>query len=182
MLIDLRNRFAIQFLGPLWWQSPQEAREDWGEWSEENPQGSPTGCLMLRNGMLFIHFFNAIKCLLRWLSHYIIIIFIIPSVFSSQSLIKLSIKHTAWQQASTLHQGRRARNALNSTRRISEICQFVEKVCRHSNSGYQYKTTGLTNPEEEKTCTQQRNFCARPRCNCAKYSSCVPMILQKTDS
>lgn len=38
MLIDFRNHFAIEVLGPLWWQSPREAHEDWGEWSEENPQ------------------------------------------------------------------------------------------------------------------------------------------------
>ena len=40
---------------------------------------------MLRNGMLFIYFSNAIKCLLWWHSHHIIIIFIIPSVFSYRS-------------------------------------------------------------------------------------------------
>lgn len=47
---------------------------------------------MLRNYMLLIYLFNAIKCLLRWLSHCIIVI--TPSVFSSLKFLSHSSSNT----------------------------------------------------------------------------------------
>lgn len=94
MLVDLRDHFAMQVLGPLWCQSPWEAQENWDEQSEKNPQGVrgvpwASQCWeTLHCSSPFIYFFNAIKHLLSWFSHYIfthIVFFILKVLLNTPS-------------------------------------------------------------------------------------------------
>lgn len=143
-------------------------------------QRSPTGYLKLRNAMLSIYLFNANKCSIWWISTTLMSYSEFHQGFHPKAPAELCISQTDGHK--TLHQGRRARDALNSTRRISEALLFVEKVLGFSRSRCQYKTISLINAEEEETCTQWRNFCARPWCICIKCSLCIPVILQKVSS